>query len=494
MADLFNLAQAAGVASLTVGVAGLTFSQFASGVMGLAGTLRASNLVNAINGFQVNGTSLASTHLSDSSGLARLASPAFTGTPTSVTPAADDNTTKLATTAYVIGQFSSSTPLMNGTGAAGTSTRMARSDHVHPTDTSRAPLASPGLTGTPTAPTPVAGDSSTKIATTAFVTAAAVPSGTVLDYAGISIPSGYLACDGSAVARATYPNLFASLVASKGAATVTIASPGVWTLSSHGFNNGDVIYIETTGALPTGLSADTAYYVVAAATNTFQLSATKGGAAINTSGSQSGTHTVFQAPHARATMSSTTFNVPDTRGRAKVNKNAGTFINLGATGGEETHQITLAEMASHNHGGASGATSAGTPTGTLTIAGSGTLTTGTESADHTHSGLTQPNNSNHSHSYHAPVTGNVTQGGIDGGIVGYTTANTDLQNTNHAHSFTTGGRSTAHTHSIVSHGHAGSTFAGDVMATHTHTISSNGSDTAHNNLQPYYVIQHIIKV
>src|SRR5262249_48839344 len=32
-----------------------------------------------------------------------------------------------------------------------------------------APLASPALTGTPTAPTPTAGDSSTKIATTAFV-------------------------------------------------------------------------------------------------------------------------------------------------------------------------------------------------------------------------------------------------------------------------------------------------------------------------------------
>ena len=33
-----------------------------------------------------------------------------------------------------------------------------------------APLASPALTGTPTAPTPAAGDNSTKIATTAFVT------------------------------------------------------------------------------------------------------------------------------------------------------------------------------------------------------------------------------------------------------------------------------------------------------------------------------------
>lgn len=36
-------------------------------------------------------------------------------------------------------------------------------------DTTKAPLASPALTGTPTAPTPSSGDNSTKIATTAYV-------------------------------------------------------------------------------------------------------------------------------------------------------------------------------------------------------------------------------------------------------------------------------------------------------------------------------------
>lgn len=64
---------------------------------------------------------------------------------------------------------SDSTPAMNGTGTAGTSTAFARGDHVHPTDTSRAPLASPAFTGTPTAPTAAAGTNTTQIATTAFV-------------------------------------------------------------------------------------------------------------------------------------------------------------------------------------------------------------------------------------------------------------------------------------------------------------------------------------
>lgn len=64
---------------------------------------------------------------------------------------------------------STSSPLMDGTAAVGTSTSYARGDHRHPTDTSRAPLASPQFTGTPGAPTAAAGTASTQIATTAFV-------------------------------------------------------------------------------------------------------------------------------------------------------------------------------------------------------------------------------------------------------------------------------------------------------------------------------------
>jgi len=39
------------------------------------------------------------------------------------------------------------TPLMDGTGAVGTATKYAREDHRHPTDTSRAPVATPAFTG-----------------------------------------------------------------------------------------------------------------------------------------------------------------------------------------------------------------------------------------------------------------------------------------------------------------------------------------------------------
>jgi hypothetical protein len=73
--------------------------------------------------------------------------------------------------------------------------------------------------------------------------------------------------------------------------TITIATPGVVTWNAHGLGDGNTVTFSTTGALPTGLTAATKYYVVNSTTNTFQVSATSGGAAINTTGSQSGVHT-----------------------------------------------------------------------------------------------------------------------------------------------------------------------------------------------------------
>ena len=75
--------------------------------------------------------------------------------------------------------------------------------------------------------------------------------------------------------------------------TVTIASPAVVTWTAHGFSAGQAVTFRTTGALPTGMTVGTVYYVIATGltANTFQFSTSAGGAAVNTSGSQSGTHT-----------------------------------------------------------------------------------------------------------------------------------------------------------------------------------------------------------
>ena len=97
------------------------------------------------------------------------------GTVNATTAAVDTNSTRLATTAFVVGQAGSATPLVDGTAAVGTSLRYARQDHVHPTDTTRAALNSPTFTGTPSLPTgttavtQTAGNNTTALATTAFV-------------------------------------------------------------------------------------------------------------------------------------------------------------------------------------------------------------------------------------------------------------------------------------------------------------------------------------
>ena len=70
-------------------------------------------------------------------------------------------------------------PGMDGTASPGTSALYSRGDHIHPTDTSRAPLASPTFTGVPAAPTAAPATSTTQLATTAFVAAAVTASGGV---------------------------------------------------------------------------------------------------------------------------------------------------------------------------------------------------------------------------------------------------------------------------------------------------------------------------
>lgn len=78
--------------------------------------------------------------------------------------------------------------------------------------------------------------------------------------------------------------------------TITIASPGVVSWNSHGLQNGDTVLFQTTGTLPTGITAGTTYFVVSAGANDFQIAATFGGASINTTGTQSGTHTAYGNP------------------------------------------------------------------------------------------------------------------------------------------------------------------------------------------------------
>ncbi|MDF8429731.1 phage tail protein, partial [Escherichia coli] len=104
--------------------------------------------------------------------------PTFTGEPKAPTPAAGNNTTRIATTEFVQAAI---TALINGAPATlDTLKEIAAAINNDPKFSTtinnalalKAPLSSPALTGTPTAPTAAQSVNNTQIATTAFVKSA----------------------------------------------------------------------------------------------------------------------------------------------------------------------------------------------------------------------------------------------------------------------------------------------------------------------------------
>lgn len=196
------------------------------------------------------------------------------------------------------------------------------------------------------------------------------PSGSIQGFAGATVPSGWLACDGSAVSRATYANL--------------------WTALGSTWGAGD---------------------------------------------------------------GSTTFNLPDFRGKVVVGAGAG--FSLAAVGGEASHVLTVAETPALAVSGTSsitGTTDAGTP--------------------HTHT-VTDPG---HAHTLPIGYTGAGTAGAVSGG----SPTGSFNENTSSVETGITIASESSHTH----------TFTGSASLSGT----TNGSSGAHNNMQPYAVANVIIKV
>lgn len=140
---------------------------------------------------------------------------------------------------------------------------------------------------------------------------------TIQYFATNTAPTGWLKANGAAVSRVTYAALFAAIVTAGGFSsqnfTVTIASPGVFTKTAHGFIGGERLRLSTTGALPTGLNTSTDYFVEPIDANTYYLSLVPFGTRIVTTGTQSGTHSFLQSWFGIGD-GSTTFNLPDLRG------------------------------------------------------------------------------------------------------------------------------------------------------------------------------------
>lgn len=181
----------------------------------------------------------------------------------------------------------------------------------------------------------------------AYVASNGAPVGSFLDHGGKTAPTGYVTCNRQILSRTTYSALFAVRCAVLGTPTLTIATPCVVTLTSHGLVAGEGFFFQTTGALPTGVSVETQYFVLASGltANDFQFATTPGGAAINTTGSQSGVHTLRWCPDGIPDASN--FYAPDIRGISRVGAGTnatmtranGTFFDGGAVGANRNDQL-----------------------------------------------------------------------------------------------------------------------------------------------------------
>lgn len=167
---------------------------------------------------------------------------------------------------------------------------------------------------------------------------------------------------------------------------------------------------------------------------------------------------------------SSTFNLPDSRGRVAValdnqgGVDAGRLAAanaLGGAGGEELHILTLAELAAHAHTGV----------------------TATESVGHTHT-IDPPN-----------TTVAVTDPGhahVDG--VGNPPTASGAFNAGSTYPQVRAGFSTATATTGITAAVDIAPFASGLeLATHTHAITSEGSGTAHNNMQPYILLYRTIR-
>lgn len=178
--------------------------------------------------------------------------------------------------------------------------------------------------------------------------------GTISAYTGSSAPTGWLLCDGSAVSRSTYANLFAitsttfgsgdgsttfnvpnllsrSVVGAGSAGTkvATFASrssnvitvTGISNASNNEFQTGQSITYNTSGSVITGLTNATVYYIIRISNTTFSLATTLAnaiaGTVISLSSDGSGTQTFTQSLTART---------------------------LGSTGGEENHTLLQTQL------------------------------------------------------------------------------------------------------------------------------------------------------
>ena len=374
---------------------------------------------------------------------ASLAAPTFTGIPRAPTPATNNDTTQLATTAYVRANLAT-----------------------------KANNASPALTGTPTAPTAAVGTNTQQLATSAFIISEfAARRGAANGLASLGadnkVPSEQLPTIPSTTDNLaeTTTRVFitpaqkteittlrtdlgtkADLVGGKVPESQLPASGGLDAAAVQalidGSRVGDIVMLPA-GVLPSGrrilkLNGAAVSRTTYAALWTYaqasgNLAASQGAKALGQFGPGDG---------------STTFTLPDMRGQFMRAWDDG----KGTDASRAIGSSQLSANLSHSHGGSAAAAGAHTPTGSTASAG-----------DHTHNGYTD-SAGNHNHT----VSGGQTGFAPYGGGTGFQPAAMALSNANINIDYAGSHSHNVYTYSGGSHTHS---LSMNAVADHTHTLT-----------------------